>query len=120
MTPMTEPAETSSRPRRIAQAIRLRHEARQQYLRLHASVWPEVEAMISAANIRNYTIYLLDDLLFSYYEYVGDDYDQDMARIAADPATQRWWRLTDPCQERLPGTPDDRQWLEVPEIWHMN
>jgi L-rhamnose mutarotase len=113
-------SETSSRPRRIAQAIRLRPEARAEYLRLHAAVWPEVEAMISAANIRNYSIYLLDDLLFSHYEYVGDDYDRDMSRIAADPATQRWWKLTDPCQERLPGTPDGRQWLELPEIWHLN
>ena len=117
---MTAFDETSPRPRRIAQAIRLRPEAREEYLRLHASVWSEVEAMITAANIRNYTIYLLNDLLFSYYEYVGDDYDADMSRIAADPATRRWWKLTDPCQERLPGTPDGRQWQELPEVWHMD
>jgi L-rhamnose mutarotase len=98
----------------------LRPEARERYLRLHAAVWPEVEAMLSAANIRNYSIYLLDDVLFSYYEYMGDDYDRDMRRIAADPATQRWWSLTDPCQERLPGTADGRQWLELPEAWHMD
>ena len=117
---MTQSHATLSRPRRIAQAIRLRPEAREEYLRLHASVWPEVEAMIGAANIRNYSIYLLDDLLFSYYEYVGDDYDRDMSRIASDPATRRWWKLTDPCQERLPGTPDGRQWQELPEVWHMD
>ncbi len=105
--------------RRVAQAIRLVPAAREEYLRLHAAVWPEVEAMITEANIRNYSIYLLDDLLFSYYEYVGDDYAADMDRIAADPVTQRWWELTDPCQERLPDTPDGRQWLELPEIWHM-
>jgi L-rhamnose mutarotase len=43
-----------------------------------------------------------------------------MGLIAADAATQRWWRLTDPCQERLPGTADGRQWLELPEVWHMD
>jgi L-rhamnose mutarotase len=117
---MTESRGPRSRPRRVAQAIRLRPEARENYLRLHAAVWPEVEATISAANIRNYSIYLLDDVLFSYYEYVGDDYDRDMGLIAADAATQRWWRLTDPCQERLPGTADGRQWLELPEVWHMD
>jgi L-rhamnose mutarotase len=117
---MTESRSTVPPTRRVAQAVRLRAEAREQYLHLHTSVWPEVEAMISAANIRNYSIYLLDDVLFSYYEYVGDDYDGDMSRISADPATQRWWSLTDPCQERLPGTADGRQWLELPELWHMD
>ena len=38
-------------------------------------------------------------MLFSYYEYIGTDHAADQARIAADPATQRWWQLTDP----LPG-----------------
>ena len=62
-------------------------------------MWPAVEAMITAANIRNYTIFLHGDMLFSYYEYIGADHAADQARIAADPATQRWWQLTDP----LPG-----------------
>ena len=59
-----------------------------------------------AANIRNYSIYLrkLPDgnhYLFSYMEYVGDDFAGDMKRLAADPEVQRWWKLTDPCQEPL-------------------
>ena len=87
---------------------------------LHAAVWPEVEATLTACNIRNYTIWLLDDLLFASFEYVGDDYAADMARIAADPDTQRWWQLTDPCQERLPGTPEGQQWTTLPEVWHLD
>ena len=27
------------------------------------------------------------------------DFAADMARMAADPETQRWWKLTEPCQE---------------------
>jgi len=53
---------------RYASCIRLRPERREEYLELHAHVWPEVEAMIAAANIRNYTIFLHGDTLFSYYE----------------------------------------------------
>lgn len=56
---------------RHASLIRLRPEHRETYLRLHAQVWPEVERTLRAANIRNYTIFLRDDLLFGYYEYVG-------------------------------------------------
>jgi hypothetical protein len=32
-------------------------------------------------------------------KYTGNDYDKDMAEIAADPETQRWWKLTDGMQE---------------------
>lgn len=106
--------------KRVGSAVRLRPELRERYLELHAAVWPEVEATLTACNIRNYTIWLLDDLLFAAFEYVGTDYAADMARIAADPDTQRWWQLTDPCQEPLPGTPDDQQWISLPEIWHLD
>ena len=106
--------------RRIGQIVGLRADMTEEYLRLHSSVWPEVEQKITECGIRNYTIFLMDGMLFSYYEYVGADYDADMARIAADPASQRWWTFTDPCQERLPGTPEGKMWRELPEIWHLD
>jgi L-rhamnose mutarotase len=104
---------------RFGSVIRLRPERRDEYLALHANVWPDVEAALVRANVRNYTIFLRDDLLFGYYEYIGDDYAADLARIAADPQTQRWWELTDPCQDRLPGTPDGSQWAPMTEVWHL-
>ncbi len=57
----------------------------------HAAVWPEVLKMITACNIRNYSIFHKDDLLFAYMEYTGDDFEADMAKMAADPKTQEWW-----------------------------
>jgi L-rhamnose mutarotase len=104
---------------RFGSVIRLRPDRRYDYLALHANVWPGVEAALTRANIRNYTIFLRDDLLFGYYEYVGDDHAADLARIAADPETKRWWELTDPCQEQLPGTPDGSQWAPLAEVWHL-
>jgi L-rhamnose mutarotase len=44
----------------------------------------------------------------------------DQARIRADPATQRWWQLTDPCQDRHPGTPEGEQWAPLTEVWHLS
>jgi L-rhamnose mutarotase len=104
---------------RFGSAIGLHPDRRDEYLTLHASVWPQVEAMLTSANIRNYTIFVLGDLLFSYYEYVGDDYEADMSRIAEDPETQRWWGFTDPCQKRLPDTPEGSQWAPMPQVWHL-
>jgi L-rhamnose mutarotase len=103
---------------RFSAIVRLRPEHREEYLQLHAEVWPEVTAAINAANIRNYSIFLHDDLLISYYEYVGTDHAADMANMAANPVTQQWWKLTDPCQERVEKTPDGEQWATAREVWH--
>lgn len=76
------------------------------YFKLHSAVWPEVLKTIERANIRNFSIAVKEidgkQYLFSYFEYVGKDFDADMKMVAADPETQRWWRETEPCQIPLP------------------
>ena len=62
----------------------------EEYKKLHAAVWPDVLKMIKNCNIRNYSIYLKDNQLFSYFEYTGDDFKADMEKMAADPGTQKW------------------------------
>jgi len=94
------------------------------YTQLHAAVWPGVLAAIDKANIRNYSIYLGqikpgEYLLFSYFEYVGNDFKADMAGIA-DKVTKTWWSYTDPLQVRLPGTPEGEQWKGMEEVFHAN
>jgi L-rhamnose mutarotase len=106
--------------KRIAQTIRLRPERRAEYLALHRDVWPGVEAALRAANVRNYSIFLRGNTLFGYFEYHGEDFTADMASIAADPETQRWWRLTDPCQEPWPDAGAGGQWSDLTEIWHLS
>jgi L-rhamnose mutarotase len=106
--------------RRYGFTIGLRPERRDEYIALHRAVWPEVEAKLRECHIRNFTIFVHDDQLFSYYEYVGDDHEADQARIAADPTTQRWWTLTDPCQRQLPGSTQERFWAGMTELWHLD
>jgi L-rhamnose mutarotase len=94
-----------------------------EYVRLHQRVWPGVLARISASNIRNYSIFLrrLDDgqhLLFSYFEYHGADFARDMAAVAADPETQRWWQLTAPCQVPLRSRAPGEWWAAMSEVFH--
>src|SRR4051794_38630123 len=61
---------------RMGQVLGLKPEKVKEYVRLHADVWPEILEMISACNIKNYSIYLKEpeNLLFAYYEYHGTDY----------------------------------------------
>jgi L-rhamnose mutarotase len=93
-----------------------------EYKRLHAAVWPGVLARIAASNIRNYTIFLREpeNLLFATWEYHGDDYAADMAAIAADPETQRWWTLTDPCQRALESRAPGEHWAAMEEVFHVD
>jgi L-rhamnose mutarotase len=103
---------------RYGSVIEVRPEKLAEYKKLHAAVWPEVLAMIHACNIRNYSIYYRDGLLFSYYEYIGDDYQADMAKMAADPATQKWWKLTDPCQKAVATAAPGEWWAAAEEVFH--
>jgi L-rhamnose mutarotase len=107
--------------RRFGMACRVHPDKRAEYLELHANVWPGVEAMNTRCGIRNFSIFVRADVLFGYYEYVGDDYERDQALMASDPETQRWWSLTDPCQF---GFDDDAadgvRWQEFDEVWHLD
>lgn len=99
------------------QLIRLRPEKREEYVALHAAVWPEVEATLSRFNIQNYSIFLHGDLLMGYFEYVGPDYEADMASMATQATVKEWWALTDPCQQALPGNLGG--WVDGQELWHL-
>lgn len=95
------------------------------YKDLHTHPWPEVMRKINECNIKNYSIYLqqIDRkyYLFSYFEYVGNDFDADMKKMAADTATQRWWRETDPCQIPLPEAAAKKEiWTKMEEVFHEN
>jgi len=106
--------------RRYGMVIKVRPEKLEEYKRLHAAVWPEVLAMIRECNIRNYSIYHKDGYLFGYFEYHGEDYAADMAKMAADPATQRWWDLCNPCQEPLPTRAPGEWWAQMEEVFHTD
>jgi len=95
-----------------------------EYQTLHRAVWPEVLAMIAQCHIHNYSIFLrqLDGkpYLFSYFEYTGDDFAADGAKMAADPATQRWWDLCKPCQLPLADRQAGEWWADMPEVFHCD
>jgi L-rhamnose mutarotase len=110
---------------RHGSVVILRREKLQEYIRLHAAVWPEVLRMIEQCHIRNYSIYLrkLADgqhYLFSYFEYTGADFTTDMDKMAADPATQKWWDLCKPCHEPLPDRAEGEWWAVMEEVFHTD
>ena len=53
-------------------------------------------------------------------EYTGTDYEADMKSIAADPETQRWWKITDPMQSQVPESRPGEWWHVIPENFHVD
>ncbi len=103
----------------------LKPEKLAEYKKLHVNAWKGVLAKIKECNIRNYSIYLKEIdgkfYLFSYFEYVGDDFDKDMKKMAADSTTKQWWKRTDPTQIPLPEAAAKKQtWVGMEEIFHTN
>ena len=104
--------------KRYGMVIKVRPEKLEEYKRLHAKVWPAVLRTISECHIRNYSIYHKDGYLFSYFEYHGGDFGADMAKMAADPVTQEWWAVCEPCQEPLPTRAPGEWWADMEEVFH--
>jgi L-rhamnose mutarotase len=104
--------------KRVATVIRLRPETEREYRQLHAAVWPDLLAALHRAPIANHSISLRDGLLFGYYDYTGDDREADLARLADDEVTRRWWQLTDPCQQAVASAADRQWWAPMEEVFH--
>ena len=106
--------------KRYGQVIGVKLDRLEEYKQYHAAVWPKVLDMITECNIRNYTIFFRDGLLFAYFEYVGEDFDADMAKMAADPTTQEWWDVMMPMQQPLENREDGEWWATMEEVFHTD
>jgi len=110
--------------RKVACVVEVKPECVEEYKRLHSEVWPEVIDIIKRANIENYSIFLskLNDsgyFLFSYFEYTGENYESDMAGIAAEPITKKWWSLCKPCLKPLNGISMEQCWYPMEQVFDL-
>jgi len=106
--------------KRYGAVIGVKPEAIERYKKFHSAVWPEVLDMISRCNIRNYSIFLKDHLLFGYWEYHGTDFQADMAKMAADPQTQEWWKIMEPMQRPFESRTSGEWWASMDEVFHLD
>ena len=110
----------SEKCKRYGSVIELRPELEEEYKKIHADAWPSVLAQIQKSKIQNYSIFLKDGRLYSYFEYYGDDFKADMAEMAKDPETQRWWKLTDKMQKKVPTAAEKDWWAPTEEVFHTD
>ena len=116
----SSPGDVSENVIRKGWVIKVKPEKLEYYKTLHANPWPSVDSMLKECNIRNYSIYYRDGYLFSYLEYTGEDWEADMAILAADSTTQVWWEETDPCQEPVESAQEGEWWVDMEEVYHLD
>lgn len=109
--------------KRFGSVIGLKGEMEKYYRELHANAWTAVLDRLRRSNISNFSIYItqIEDkkYLFSYFEYSGQNLDQDMKAVADDPHTQKWWKETDPCQIELPSKKKGDHWSQMEMVFLM-
>lgn len=105
---------------RFGAMVILKPDQVEKYKTLHTAVWPKVLEVIAECHIHNYTIFLRDNILFSYFEYHGEDINADMDYMAADPTTQEWWACCVPCFEGANLKDRSSWWKPLEEVFHLD
>jgi L-rhamnose mutarotase len=86
---------------RSAFVLRVRSDKVDEYLEAHRHVWPEMLEALSAAGIRNYSIFRAGNEMFGYFE--ADDLERAAAYLAAQDVSRRWQdAMAELLEERVP------------------
>ena len=104
--------------KRVCQVIGLKPECYEKYKNLHDHIWPHIVERLRERNIRNYTIFYLDGKLTAYFEYVGNDFEADMA-IQEDDIERQWQEQCIAMQSSADGA-DTIRWLPQEVLFHMD
>ena len=89
----------------------------EEYARRHQPIWPELESVLRAHGVRNYSIFLHQETrqLFGYAE-VEDE--QQWLAIAQTPVCRKWWAHM---QEVMPTNPDQSPVsVGLKEVFHLD
>jgi len=105
--------------KRVGMVIKLKPECVEEYRRLHADSNSGVRDLLGKYHMRNFNIFLHriggEWFEFGYYEYTGEDFDADMAALAAEPRNQAWLEICDPMQLPLTG---QAGWTDMEPVYY--
>jgi len=108
-----------TRVKRVGMVIGIKPEKIAEYKELHADSNPGVRDLLNKYHMHNFSIYLheIDGKYyeFGYYEYTGNDFEGDMAELAAEPRNKKWLSICDPIQIPLKGY---KSWAEMEDVYH--
>jgi len=86
---------------RSAFVLRVRPDKVDEYVAAHREVWLEMLEALSAAGIRNYTIFRSGNEMFGYFE--ADDLERAADHMARQDVSARWQdAMAELLEERVP------------------
>ncbi len=105
--------------KRVGMITGIKPDMIEEYKRLHADSNPGVRDLLTQYNMKNFSIFLQQIgekwYEFGYYEYTGDDFESDMAKLALEPRNIEWLKVCDPMQISLPGS---NGWIEMEQVFY--
>jgi len=102
---------------RFGMVIGIKENKLDEYKRLHAAVWPDVLDVLKKYHISNYSIFQKDALLFSYFEYAGDNLEIDFKRMGDEAIMKEWYGVCGPCQEPVDTRKDGEWWATMEQVF---
>jgi L-rhamnose mutarotase len=103
--------------RRYCFVLELKAGSEAEYDRRHDELWPDLAAEMTAAGIRNYTLFRRGLQVIGYCECEPDG-PTAFARVAATDADRRWSEKMSDLIARELG--QDGGLISYPEIWHQD
>lgn len=92
----------------------------EQYVEVHAHVWPEVMAGQREVGILDMQIYRSGNRLFMICDTVDDfDWQRDMARLATLPRQTEWESYVSKYQGCDPDAPSTEKWKLMDKIYQL-
>ena len=104
--------------RRYGGAVEIDPESASEYRKLYETVHPDVLEQFQKSNMSNFSIYLHESRVYSYFEYSGGDFGKDMDSMMLDPETAKFLEALRALQRKIPG--ENEFWLEMREVFHTD
>ena len=116
----TNPVKERRVSKRFGQVIEIKPERIAEYKALHSDSNSGVRDLLTAAHMENFSIFIkqFDNgkwYLFGYYEYTGDNFEADMAKLSKEQRNIDWLKVCDPIQTPFKG---EKSWSIMDQVYY--
>ena len=87
------------------------------YKQTHSDVWPEILERITNCKIKNYSVFAQGDRLFSFFEYYGENFEEDTKKMRNNTKFLEWERIHEHMFIPLGNRDKDEGWIELEEVF---
>jgi len=92
----------------------------EEYKVLHQHCPQTIRNLLKEVHIDHFSIFLKEpeNILFSYWEYTGENFEKDMKKMADNEDNKAWWQLCGPCQKPFSTRKKGEWWASMEEIFY--